>query len=113
MAKQEFRAKVMSFKAINGGRQWDGVNRDDGLTGLFFFSKDFYEAFGKPTRTETVGDRAFWYLGRTDGVVQVILDDKLGKMMCSYKDRDHHGVREPGGTKLNRDVAALIAVNDH
>lgn len=113
MSRQDFRQTVRSFKSINGGRQWDGINQDDGLTGLFFFSKDFHDAFGKPIRTETIGDRAYWYWQCADGVVQVVLHDKLGKMMRSYKDGTINAFEEPGATKLTPgDVAALIAVND-
>jgi hypothetical protein len=43
LTTQELRRAVRSFRAINGGRQWDGVNRDGWLTGLFFFTKDFHD----------------------------------------------------------------------
>ena len=79
LTRDEFRKKVRNFKVYNSpdpNDRWDGRNIDDlSQWGWLFAQDDFDQAFGKPTRTETIGKNRYWYWQCQDGTVQVILGE--------------------------------------
>jgi hypothetical protein len=112
MTRRAFRETVMSFKAVNAGWRWDGVNRNT-FSWRFLLSKDFFDTFGEPAKKQTIGDRSYWYWLCSDGTVQVIIDDRMGGMMRSYRDGVIKAFEEPGATLLRPgDLVPLIAINE-
>ena len=96
LTRDDFRAKVKTFKVYNSPdpkSRWSGRNIDDlSAMGWMFARSDFEQAFGKPTKTQTIGRNTFWYWTCQDGTVQVILSS-------GWADSD--------------DRVTLVAINDY
>jgi hypothetical protein len=56
MTKEEFYARLKTFKEIGG------VNWREGRNNAIWFMKqsDFYDNFGPPSQTRTSGEMIFW-----------------------------------------------------
>jgi hypothetical protein len=61
LTKEEFREKLTSLR------------KPDGFKG-YYLENDLLSAFGKPTRTQTMGELKYWYWQCRDGTVQVVVD---------------------------------------
>ena len=52
--------------------------------GQIVLATQFKSAMGEPTRTQAMGNQAYWYYDCADGAIQVVLDDPnmFGNMAC-------------------------------
>jgi hypothetical protein len=89
MTKEEFRTALRDLG-------WSGLNDMQGIQGVIPEDK-FFSRFGKPVRTQTLGDHNFWYYKCEDGTVQVVKSSVFGQ---------GHGNDEAGTIYLH-------AVNDY
>lgn len=64
LSKAEFRNKLKEYKNAAGSKN---IFR----TGVQPNINDFYKSVGKPDRTQTLGEKGYWYWNCTDGIIQM------------------------------------------